>query len=486
MTAAVTKEPAALLEKKLHKGQRHFTLNEAAASTGLYVDDARNALDELIKKYVCRLQVTENGDLIYDFGKNLLRRGEKTFEEKMAQLRERLWQLFTVIYKAWIAVTLVVYFVLFVIILIALILAMSAGKKDGKVRGPSLETLGNIFASIFRWRTNTGTVLYRTDRRGYPYRQYEPRPSPLNENKKSFIASVYDFVFGPARVEIDPLHNQKEVAAYLRKQNGIIVTSELCALAGWNFPQAETFLTDCLVRFQGEVKVSDNGVMYGQFDELLRGLDKVEPYKIVHYWDEYEPDYQLAGNSPGRNLVIILMNAFNLIFAFYLLTNLLPALTAPGGPADMLPGLGDWIAAHDFAAYLLLGWIPLIFSVLFFAIPLLRWFKISKARRQRHRNNIRKRLFKAIYQENGNPQTAAQIHQIVNTGAREEQLPVSLVESVLREVALDLPGDTLVSAEGQVQYAFPRIGYELKEVTTLRSQSRRAETLGKIIMDSEN
>ncbi len=485
MATAVMQEPRLILEKRLQKGERHFTLNEAAAATGLFIDDARNALEQLIQKYVCRLQVTENGDLIYDFGKTLLRRGEKTWAERRAEISAALWRIFTVIYKAWIAVTLVVYFVIFVLILVALVLALSS-RKNGKGRGLSLDFVGDLFASIFRWRTHTGTVLYRTDRRGYRYRQYAPKPSPINQNKKSFIASVYDFVFGPARVTIDPLQNQKEVAAYLRQQKGIVVATELSALAGWNFEQAETFLTDCLVRFQGEVKVSENGVLYGEFDDILRGVGQTEEGQIVYYWDEYEPEYQLAGNSAGRNLAIVFMNGFNLAFSVYMITTLVPSLLQARLPEEILPGFGSWIAAHATSAYVLLGWLPLIFSILFFAIPLARWFKLQRAQHRRHHHNIRKRLFKAIFQQQGKAQTATAIQQAVNDHAREEKLPETVVAAALREIVLDLPGETLVSPEGEMLYAFPRVQRELAEVVHLRDQRRPEAALGGVILDSDN
>src|SRR5689334_704840 len=130
-----------VLEKRLGKAGGYFTLNDAASATGLPVEDARQALDQLMSKYVCRLKATDNGDLIYDFGKHPLRRGEKTREERIQEIKEALWKAFTVFYKVWITVTLVVYFVIFLVLLIALIIAMTASNKDDdrkSNRGPSM------------------------------------------------------------------------------------------------------------------------------------------------------------------------------------------------------------------------------------------------------------------------------------------------------------------------------------------------------------
>lgn len=453
----------AILETTLRKGSGHFTLNEAAVITGFPTDTIRDALDALMQKYVCRLQVTENGDLIYDFGEKARRRGQKSFAEIMSGIGDWLWKIFTIIFKIWIAVTLVVYFILFVIILIAMLFSKSSNSDSGdNIFG----SLFDAFFSIFRWTPHTGNIFYEKDRGGYRYKKYKPEPSVLNEKKKGFIASVYDFVFGPARVNIDPLNNEKEVAAYLTEQKGIIVTSELEGLAGWTFSQAQTFFTDCLVRFQGEVKVSDNGVMYGEFDRIPRGIGKAELGKIIWYWDEYEPEYELTGNTAGRNFVILFMNAFNLIFSLYMLDNF--RQTGTSGPEQIF-----------------LGWIPLIFSALFFLVPLMRLPKVLIARRKRQVSNIRKRIFKVIYQHNGEAIGVDKVTEAVNSNAIEEALPKETIESVMRELSLDLAGETIISEQsGEMLYAFPKISYELETVKILREQKHIEMGLGDIIADS--
>ncbi len=367
-------DAVALIESRLRQGERHFTLPEAAAMTGLSIDDTRHAMEALLTKYVCRLQVSEHGDLIYHFGDRLQRRGKKTAAERRQALLAWLWRIFTVIYKAWIAVTLVVYFAVFLVIIIAVVVAaMSQQSSDDRRRGGGgsaihLGSIFNLFFSIFRWRTVTRAVGYHQDRQGYHYRHYEPRPAVLNARKKNFMAGVYDFVFGPPRVELDPLGDEKEVAAYWRQNNGIVVTAELSALAGWTTPQAETFLTDCILRYRGESKISDDPVLYGEFDELMRGVGEADTGAITHYWDEYEPEYELNGNSSTQNTIICVMNGFNLLVAFLIATGNLTAFVSSGASQDMFA----WIAANAVWVKLFLGWIPLVFSILFFVIPLVR------------------------------------------------------------------------------------------------------------------
>jgi hypothetical protein len=133
-----------------------------------------------------------------------------------------------------------------------------------------------------------------------------------------------------------------------------------------------------------------------------------------------------------------------------------------------------------------LGWIPCLFSLLFFLIPLVRTVRIHALRRQRHAHNIRKRLFYAIFACQGEPQTVAEIVTTVNTRTPEDTLSSAVVEEAMQALALDMPGDMLVSESAEVQFAFPRIARELHEVRQLRRQRRVDATLGEIIVESDN
>jgi heme/copper-type cytochrome/quinol oxidase subunit 2 len=481
-------DAAALIDARLQQGEHYFTLPEAAAMTGLSIDETRDAMEALLNKYVCRLQVSENGDLIYHFGDTLQRRGEKTATERCREVLAWLWRIFTVIYKAWIAVTLVVYFIVFLVVVVAALVAASSRQSSGDRRRQGGEmpihmgSIVNLFLSIFHWRTVTGTIDYQRDAQGYRYRHYEPRRAVINGDKKNFMSAVYDFVFGPPRVELDPLSNEKEVASYLRQHNGIVVPAELSALAGWNLPQAETFLTDCILRYRGESKISDDPVLYGQFDELMRGVGEVETGQVTYYWDEYEPEYELNGNSATQNMIICVMNGFNLLVSLFIATSDLTALAAHGAPPDILA----WLAVNSVWIQVVLGWIPLVFSVLFFVIPLVRWFQIRTLQRRRHEQNVRKRLFKAIFEPRGRPQTVKDVTAAVNRDSGEEALASPEIEAALKQLALDMPGDMNVSETAEIQFAFPRLTTELAAVDRLRQNRRDDDALGTIIMESDN
>ena len=474
-------DAVAIIEEKILKEKGRFTQTEASAATGLSLDATKDALEALLEKYVCRLQVTENGDLIYDFGTRPRRRGSKSIGELLEIAGDWLWKAFTVIFKVWIALTLVVYFVVFLAILVVItVAAASSGKGESRGRnfaGDAISNAAMIFVSIFQWSTITGQVGYRTDDMGYRFRTFKPKPAVLNQKKKSFIASVYDFVFGPPRVELDPLNNEKEVAAYLRDRKGIVAPSELMALAGWNLSEAQAFFTDCLVRFQGEVRVTDEeGAMYGEFDRIVRGVGDIETGQVVRYWDEYEPVYEWTGNTAGRNALVAGMNGFNLLFAAVLLFNYPAILQTLGYDAYSMNAVSGPVLA--------LGWAPLVFSLIFFLVPLLRYSKIRLQNRRRREENVRKRMYRAIFDFRGNPVTVDQAASAVNRNAQEEKLDRETVVGWLDTLYLDLGGNTDVSETAEVIYSFPRITDELNAVERLRGRKRVDSDLGGIIAET--
>lgn len=462
-----------ILENLLKK-QHHFTINDAVSATGVSVDDGKRILDKLMEKYECRLQVTEAGEIIYDFGKNTKRRGTKTFGEYWRDFSNFLYKALKIIFKIWISVVLVVYFVLFLVILLALLVLMlrgssdsnsSSGKKGGGV-GAIFELLIRVFVELFRWKIITDGIHYEKDKYGYKYKAYnhvEPATNRYSKRKKkpkkTFISSVYHFIFGEERPKIDNLGNQKEVAAFLRTKKGIIVLSEMKALAGWNNEKVESFFSDCIVRFGGETKVSENAVFYGDFPNINQAVTKENDAKIIWYWDEYEPDFKFSGNNRGRNILIFFMNIFNLTLSYF-----------------VLKFSGEMFVVEDIAIEItknieiFLGWIPLAFSSLFILIPIIRSFGLGFKRRKRHEENIKKRIMKAIWQSKGNTINIDDLVQNINsTQNDEEKLSKETIEKLMKDMIYDWQGESSVDDKARFVYSFPTMKRDLQEAKRLRA-----------------
>lgn len=471
-----------VLEKYVKKNSQQFTLEDASSVTGLPVIETEEAIKGLLEKYDSKLKVTENGDLIYDFGQQLQRRHQKTWGERFGEVLQFLWKGFQVFYKLLTSLFLVIYFVIFILFLIG----MAAASEDGDGIGDAIAVMLRLFISIFEWNTIMGynRRYYRQDDRGYTYQHYQEKKSVFKRRKKkkdpkdekSFVASIYDFIFGPPRVELDPLANNQEVATFLREQKGLMTTSEVQALAGWHREEAEEFMTECLALFDGEAKVSDNGTLYGDFDQLIRAKDRTGEQPVVWYWDEYEPEYEMTGNSTGRNAIIIAINTFNLVVS--------AALTFG-------PYLGPLGLNLGWVGFIAMGIFPLIYSSSFFLIPALRWLHVRPLRKKQHELNIRKRLMRIVFQTYD--QGDDHVHQIplsVLTEAAnkrrttEESLDPVTIDRIMKDTLADLGGEAYVNDEAEVMYSFDLIAQELNAIDDLRKAKRIDTDLGDIIFEA--
>ncbi|MDX2129223.1 MAG: hypothetical protein SFU91_09335 [Chloroherpetonaceae bacterium] len=461
-----------------------FTLQDAIAASGIEAAILEPVLSNLIARYSCRLQVTENGELIFDFDAPLKRLNQKPLEDYAKEILSFLWKGFQLFFKAWIALTLVVYFSLFVVILIAIILGL-AFSGDNKKNKNSLDVsaLGkvfDVFFSIFRFSTVISNTTRATDQFGYDYKKFKPKPSVLNENKKGFVASVYDFVFGPPRVEKDILSDEKEVLAFLRENAGVISQTEVMALSGRDQKSAAHFFARCAGKFGGIIKVSENGSIYAVYDEVLIGKDAAETKSIEYYWDEYEPKFEFSSNTVGRDMLIGAMNFFNLAMSLFML-NLIWELPSPSIQiiinAFKANDLNDpFIWFFSFA--------PFIFSFLFFIIPFIRAFWIIKMNQKLHEINIRKRFWKSAFVTKGSPKSLKEFEGLVNANSKEEKITGSIFNLYFEKLKTELGFEMTADSDGTYRVSFPQLHLELNDVQALREKRNLAPKLGKVILDT--
>ncbi len=460
------------------QNKSRFVVNDLASGTGLSVFDAQIALDELLKKYHCRLLVTDLGEIIYDFG-NLLRRGEKTSEEIRAELYEKMWAAFKTFFRIWIAFTLLTYFIVFFIVLLIVIIVQivalfsddSGGDADFGI-GDAVGGIFRLFAEVFYWNTVVDSTHYSTDLNGYQSLQYDSRPHTISKKKegKNFVSSVYDFVFGMPRVKHDDLAFQKEIAAYIQKNKGILSLTEVKFLNGTQGETADKLFSDVISRFEGTPEVSENGVLYAQFDKFMTKTQENKE-KIIWFWDEFEPEYLLTGNSTGKNALVVSLNLFNLIFAFVGLS----------GFYSSFFGIPD-------AAWLrwLAGYIPLIFSVIFFAVPLIRSFSLAEKNQKRLETNRRKRVLRVISRMKGIKISLQSLGNELSKQNIQEIIASDELKKILAEIAIDFRAETVLNSKtGELEYDFSEMQRELRTAANLRAKRGGNNSPGEVVFDTQ-
>lgn len=418
------------IEKILPKTRGRFAPEDIAAATGYSLSDINDTLKRLLELYRAKVAVdTNTGKLVFNFHYPLEKVGKKTFKEILFTFFQFLWKIFQIVYKAAIGIILIVYTVIFIIILLAIIIASSSSDRDRRGGGISLDIFGGIFRAIFEglyimsW---TGAIQDVADPSGLRYKKYAPE-----KNKgKNFVQSVFHFVFGPDNPPVDKYADEKEALAYIRKRsNGKLTAADIILLTGCTYDEAEERLARYAVKFGGELEIDENGVVVADFTNMLHSEKSFDEGKIIYYYDEIEPPVELTGNSTLRNFAIIVMNLFNMLMSFLLISS--QSILSSSQYTDYttnfdIPG---WVI-------IALGWFPLLFSISFFIIPLIRIPFVLIQKNKRNENIMRKKIFYALYNLKKDI-TMEKIIQLIN-------LPMELsskANKVLHKLIVDLRGE---------------------------------------------
>lgn len=462
MKQTVSEQALALVEGKLPSLKGRMTPQDAATATGITVAEARDALTRLMELYVTRVTHDEQGNVLFAFEWPLRQRGTKTAAEKWAEVKGVLWRGFKVFFKIWIGLMVIVYFAVMLIALIALVLAQKSSDSDDD-DGPSM--IGGLFHMLaeglrFAFWTNMMSADYRyaTDSHGYRYREVEtPRGRKRGKREeKSFVIAIYDLALGPERAAADPLENEREVAAFLRAERGVLTPAEILALSGGTIADAEERMADYLVRFNGEPEITDQGVVVGEFDAFVSGSKSDAGGSVVPYWEEFEAPFEHSGNSGGRNTIIVVMVLFTMVMGLVLLGGGLEVLAQTAGPF-----WGGGLAA------ILLGYMPVVFSMLYLGISLVRLVGVRRREAERLDRNRRKMVMRAIFQGRLWRATVDQIY-FAMLAHGDKELSKEEVEAIVRRLLPDLQGDIELDENGEPIYSFARLQREYESAERLR------------------
>lgn len=445
----------------LKRSQGRVTVGDAVAATGLSRDEAEAALRSLLSTHEGHLEVSDEGELVYLFDPALAGRDERSGWEKF---KAASWRAFKAGFKVWIMLMLVVYFIIYVALAIAAFVALTANNREGSSSRRSDSGGGiPIWWLLYMFWTpdwQRGQSHYYGDTYDWGQRR-RPR-----EQKVPFYLKVFAFVFGPEEPVEEPLERDRRIAAWIRSRKGVVTTAELVEQTGLPYAEADSEMGRLLGAFNGEAHISEEGEVVYSFKELMMSAeDDVAARDVPPAWHKLEVPRKVTGNKARDNWIIGFFNAFNLFFAAV-------------SPFVIFPILG----IRGTGANVGLVLIPLVFSLLFFAVPAIRSVFVRGENGKRHRRNVRKLVLKNVF-------GAARKHTAMRTDeARSDvqralsQLKTSgeeaVIEAQLGAVATELEAEQ----EDELRLRFPLIERALDESETVRRGMRLdQQRLGEIV-----
>ncbi len=456
--------PDPTLASALRKLGGRATLGDVVSATGMPDHEAEAALKSLLETHRGHLEVSDSGDLLYQFDRKLIERHREPFG---VRFRRAAWSAFKTGFKVWTAVMLVVYFVIFV----ALIIAMMFANKDDRGGGFGGRRGGGFGLGDFlllHWlmggRGWSRGSLYYGDRHA--------RRLP-KEAQPPFYKKVFAFIFGPEEPRPTQVQKDRSVLRLIRARKGVITSAELVEHTGLSVADADEEMGRLTGAYGGDPRVSERGEVVYAFPGLMKSAHgRVRAKEPNPAWMRLEYPKKLTGNAVGSNVGIGALNGFNLVASFVL--GLGPAVGTATVEAVPVGPLWFWG----------LGVVPATFSSMFFGIPLVRSLTLKGQNAGRMRRNVRRVLIGLVYERSISAVrwiTVGEAIGYVQKRLKDWKVSPKVVLRELEKLAAEF--DAAVEADDAgFRYRFPAVRESFVEAELMRRRLKlQDQKLGRIV-----
>jgi hypothetical protein len=467
-----------------------MTVADLVAGTALPLETVRELVNDVADEYSGHISVTESGEILYSFpsGFTSRYRGFRAVAGRALGKAGRALKIIGAgLFKAWIMLMLVGYFVLFMLIAIAALMFSAAASKSSNSNnrrnnsGDGFYFVSGIFEFIIRiWFYSELTKSLDGRYRSYGSSASRPKGKPLYK-------AIFSFVFGDGDPNADiGMRERQAVIAYIQANKGIISLPEFMILTGATGSEADSLISAYCSEYGGMPEATEDGTVVYRFDALLLRADSDRssggfstPLKLPE---------KFSRNETKMNVWFCIINSVNLIFGSYFFVNAMRSgrLLTEGqlNAVSYLYGF-TYSNAYNFFAdpfpliSIGLGIVPLVFSVLFWLIPLARYALLKKRNEKIKLENLRKDAFMFIWK---NP-AAVKGGDIkpLHKECRPKNMDAAR-DRVLKDMSLYSLPDLEVNQAGETVYSFNELKREKDSLARYRSgiNTDRAE-LGKII-----
>ena len=470
-----------------------ITIADVVARTALPLETVRGLVNDAADEYSAHISVTESGEILYSFPRGFTSRyrGFKAAAKRALGKAGRALKIAgAALFKAWIMLMLVGYFVLFMLIAIAALLLSAASNSSNNNNrrnnsGGNLFLVSGIFDFIIRiWFYSELTKSF--DRRYGAYGRTAPRPKG-----KPLYKAIFSFVFGDgdpnAAIET---RERQAVIAYIQANKGLISLPEFMILTGTSGGEADSLISAYCSEYGGMPEATEDGTVVYRFDALLLRADRAglssgvfsAPLLLLE---------KFSLNKTKMNVWFCLINSVNLFFGSYFFVNagkIGQILTkqhfnaAPFLYARTYDMMARFTADPLPLISIGLGIVPLVFSLFFWLVPLVRYALLKKNNEKIKLENLRKNTFMLIWDR-----PAAVKPGDINP-AQKECRPKNMAaarERVIKDMCQYSIPDVAVNEAGETIYSFNELKREKDALFKYRSRVNPGDSeLGKIIFNA--
>lgn len=355
------------------------TVGDIAAQAGLDLNEAQQGVIALAADTQAHLQVSETGEIAYEFPNNfraVLR--NKYWRLRLQETWSRIWRILFYLIRISFGILLVLSILVIVAAITILIIAASSSRQNDDRDGGSIGG-GMIF--IPRFWIGDLFWLFHYDY-GYGSRPRRSRPNSRrggNDGGMNFLESIFSFLFGDG----DPNNDLEErrwrsIGAVIQNNGGAIAAEQALPYleADDNGAQdADDSVLPVLTRFNGVPEVSPQGDIIYHFPELQVTASDRARVPVSAYLKENPEPFSKA--KSGQITAAIALGMVNFVGAIIL-----------GGLLQdqaLVQQIGGFVAFVNGIYWLLLG-----YGTAFLAIPAIRYLWLKRKNSQiTDRNEVR-------------------------------------------------------------------------------------------------
>lgn len=421
------------------------TMADIVAATGLAQARAEAGLRSVLSTHRGHIEVGERGDLVYAFDPHLLTRDHVPFWRRLLNGVRRVAKT---AFKAWIAVMLLAYFIIFLVLAVAAIVVVVAKRDDSDfdMRG------GRHFSFNWLW-----FLFWTPDWRwGRPYYGQRWERRLAGKQRVPFYKKVFAFVLGPDEPAATREEQDRELVQLIRSRSGVITAADVVMLTGRPLAEVHEELGRLMGSFEGDARATERGEVVYVFPDLMvsaHGTVSAAPPDPA--WRRLLQPRPLTGNSTGTNIAIGAINTFNLAgvaAAAYAIPAVAPGSTAVWGG---------------------LVWVPLVFSTLFFSVPLIRSIGTRRENERRRERNLRSVVLGIIMDASLQHHAISHDDVVARVqSALGAETAGNRIRAAMDHLAAELEADVVPGTDGSPGFAFNSLRREFEAGETLRRSLR--------------
>ncbi len=287
------------------------TVGDVAARAGLEIETAQRDLIALAADTSAHLQVSEAGEIAYEFPKNL--RGvlrNKYWQLRLQDTWNRIWPTLFYLVRISFGILLLISILIIVAAIIVIVIAANSSQREEDNRSNRGGGGGLIFIPRF-W---IGDLFWFFDYGAGDRPRRSRRSSQDNGDDMNFLEAVFSFLFGEGNPNGDLEETRwRTIGTVIQNHGGAIAAEQVAPylddLGSSVAIEGEDYMLPVLTRFNGIPQVSPEGNLIYHFPDLQVTTQESRPRPVSAYLKE-QP-WRFSAASPGKLALAAGLGVFN-------------------------------------------------------------------------------------------------------------------------------------------------------------------------------